>query len=495
MLKRLLIAATVALASMGASTINPNLPQNGQPYSASVIRGQFQAAINDIQALQSMNAGTSAPFSCTLANEGAAWLNNTSSPFSLNICDGNGTWVPYLYLDTTNHIATPVTGRGSQQTIIVGTTTDLGSVPQSSILASGNSSVSITSLGGSAKAGDIKIVQFNGTNTLVYNATSLILPGATNYTVSAGSVWIFESLGSGNWLGVVTGNATGVTAFNGRTGSVSPQSGDYTCAQVTNCPTNTPTLAPAGASINASASLASAGATVTITADAVVVGTALNGTTYVLPSYSQAFASAGTGAGGMDTGTLPSSGYVCIYAIYNPNSPATSILGSSCANSSGTIYSGGHMPSGYTASALIAAWPTNGSPNMVAGYVLNRTFFYQLGVLALSSSTTNQGSITSLALTGEVPPNAHSAIAIMTIATNGSNSAGTASISLFPASTGSASTTQNQTAGWYFPASVNASMTSVIGNIDLTVAQTTYYATAGIGSNVAASIGISGYSW
>lgn len=44
-----------------------------------------------------------------------------------------------------------------------------------------------------------RIVEFGGALTLTYNATSLILPGATNITTAAGDVATFISEGSGNW--------------------------------------------------------------------------------------------------------------------------------------------------------------------------------------------------------------------------------------------------------------------------------------------------------
>lgn len=56
----------------------------------------------------------------------------------------------------------------------------------------------ITALG-TATAGIWRYVRFTGAPTLTYNATSLILPGATNITVAAGDTALFMSLGLGNW--------------------------------------------------------------------------------------------------------------------------------------------------------------------------------------------------------------------------------------------------------------------------------------------------------
>ncbi len=81
-----------------------------------------------------------------------------------------------------------------------------------------------------------------------------------------------------------------------------------------------------GSMRNAKMSVTAASASATFTADQVVVGTALNGLEYLLPSYSQTINLAITGAGGTDTGAAPVSRYVALYAIYKPSTGATSIL-------------------------------------------------------------------------------------------------------------------------------------------------------------------------
>lgn len=51
----------------------------------------------------------------------------------------------------------------------------------------------------SAQAGLVRRVKFTGSLILTHNATSLILPGATNIQTQAGDYATFQSLGSGNW--------------------------------------------------------------------------------------------------------------------------------------------------------------------------------------------------------------------------------------------------------------------------------------------------------
>ncbi|MEX3961016.1 hypothetical protein AB4Y42_02180 [Paraburkholderia sp. EG286B] len=64
--------------------------------------------------------------------------------------------------------------------------------------------------------------------------------------------------------------------------------------------------------------VATASASATPTADEIIVETNLGGTRYCIPSFSKTINLATTGAGGMDTGSAPVSGFVALYAIYNP---------------------------------------------------------------------------------------------------------------------------------------------------------------------------------
>lgn len=81
-------------------------------------------------------------------------------------------------------------------TIASAATTDLGSKPGRYVEITGTTT--ITGFG-TIKAGTIKFVKFAGALTLTHNATSLILPGATNIVTAAGDTAVFVSEGSGNW--------------------------------------------------------------------------------------------------------------------------------------------------------------------------------------------------------------------------------------------------------------------------------------------------------
>lgn len=131
-----------------------------------------------------------------------------------------------------------------------------------------------------------------------------------------------------------------------------------------------------GTTRNAKMLVTTASASGTFTADEIVVESTLGGTTYKIASYSQAVNLATTGAGGMDTGSAPTSGFVSLYAIAKADG-TKNILACNVTTSSGSVYSGANMPAGYVASALIGIWPTNGSSQFVPGMIADRKFQYQ----------------------------------------------------------------------------------------------------------------------
>lgn len=255
-------------------------------------------------------------------------------------------------------------------------------------------------------------------------------------------------------------------------------------------------LAPLGVSTpgqtsNVRANLATAGTSVTVTADIVNVATALNGTSYTLVTYNQVFNGATTGPGGMDTGTLPAGGFVALYAIYNPNAPQVSILGTNANVSAPTIYGGANMPAGYTASALLGVWRTNATPALVAGVVRGKTFAFAL-TYALNNSTVNQASFVSLSCASIVPPNAISIGGLGVIACNASQGATNVLITIASDAGGSGSTA----AGVFTPAAgAGPQYQFGYSNLLLGTPQALYYQTGGIGANISLYIGITQYSW
>ncbi|KVM66027.1 hypothetical protein WJ61_30645 [Burkholderia ubonensis] len=160
---------------------------------------------------------------------------------------------------------------------------------------------------------------------------------------------------------------------------------------------------PIGAARNLKASCAANATSITFTADQIVVGTALNGQTFVLPSFNKTLSLGTTGAGGMDTGTATAGGWLAVYAIYNPTSATAALLGTMETSAAATsVYSGANMPAGYTASALLAVIPVSST----AGQLRTATVLGRLvcvpNVLTLQTSSI-VGSPTGFSLAGAVP--------------------------------------------------------------------------------------------
>lgn len=85
----------------------------------------------------------------------------------------------------------------AEASVSSGSTVDLGAQTSQSVLITGTTTISSF---GTIGAGIVRRVRFNGTLTLTYNATSLIVPGSANIVTANGDTCLVESLGSGNWI-------------------------------------------------------------------------------------------------------------------------------------------------------------------------------------------------------------------------------------------------------------------------------------------------------
>jgi hypothetical protein len=142
----------------------------------------------------------------------------------------------------------------------------------------------------------------------------------------------------------------------------------------------------------------------TFTADEVVVETVLGGLRYCLPNVNKTINLGTVGAGGMDTGTAPVSGFVGLYTIYNPSTGASALLAVNANSAIGQVYGGANMPAGYTASALIAVLPTNASSQFTAVFLRDRKVSFSART-ALSTNTMAP-SPTALSISSILPANA-----------------------------------------------------------------------------------------
>lgn len=223
-----------------------------------------------------------------------------------------------------------------------------------------------------------------------------------------------------------------------------------------------------GDRVNLVANITAASASATFNADQIVVATALNGLTYRLNSFSKAINLATTGAGGMDTGTAVVNGYVAIYAIYNPATQVSALLGvNEPVGKAPEIYGGANMPAGYTASALLTVLPTNASSQFKIAYIKDRRVC-ESDVTAVSTSAGVTLALLSIATS--VPKSALTVSgSIAAAATSGS---GGASIVISGFSTGLAS---QAVAG--FSTSPNGCQCP-FRDLPLPTAQTVWYTTA-----------------
>lgn len=157
---------------------------------------------------------------------------------------------------------------------------------------------------------------------------------------------------------------------------------------------------------NLAMTVTAASATATLTADQIVVASALNGQTFILSSFSKTINLATTGAGGMDTGTAPVSGFVALYAIFNPTTQTAALLATNATSAvAPSVYGGANVPSGYTASALLSVLPTNSSSQFAPVLVQDRKVSI-LQYTALTSSATGSTGALALSISGGVPRNA-----------------------------------------------------------------------------------------
>ncbi|URF02782.1 hypothetical protein [Cupriavidus campinensis] len=160
-----------------------------------------------------------------------------------------------------------------------------------------------------------------------------------------------------------------------------------------------------GETRNAVMDVTSASATGTFTADETIVKSALGGLCYVIPGFNKTINLGTTGAGGMDSGAAPNSGFVGVYAIYNPTTGDSALLAVNATSVvAPEVYGGTNMPAGYTASALVAVWRTTASGQFVTGRLRGRRLsFIAVAVLTAGGA---QASYTALSIAGAVPLNA-----------------------------------------------------------------------------------------
>jgi len=202
-----------------------------------------------------------------------------------------------------------------------------------------------------------------------------------------------------------------------------------------------------GAAKNVAMNVAAGATTGTVTADEIVVGSALGGQTIKLANFSQVISLATVGAGGMDTGTATAGAWLAIYAAYNPTTGARTAFASvEGAAAAPTIYGGANAPAGYTMTGRLAVVPVSAIAGQFAAFSVqdNKCTIAEFTFVSSSTSSSTPGN-TSFTSTG-VPKSARRIGGSISI----SNSAAQNSIWKFFAdanSTGSKQYSVNTSAG------------------------------------------------
>jgi hypothetical protein len=223
-----------------------------------------------------------------------------------------------------------------------------------------------------------------------------------------------------------------------------------------------------GGTVNAKMTISAASASATFTADEVAVKSALGGVSWLLSGFNASINLGTIGAGGMDTGASPASGWVALYAIFNPTTGVRALLAKDATSAvQPEVYSGVNMPAGYTASALVAVLRTTGAGLFAVATLKGRSVDY-FSVLFQGVAA----SFTVVSATACVPPNAKTIRAIVAIT---SSAAGQQIASICTTAAGLGFPGFSQISGWSTAGGQN--VTGVLMETQI-VAQQVYVATS-----------------
>ncbi|WP_245641412.1 hypothetical protein [Paraburkholderia bannensis] len=335
-------------------------------------------------------------------------------------------------------------------------------------------------------------------STMVTQGLKIVNYGAVPATVVTQSTDVFVNAGStpttitlqpGDDLRVVARAPSTSTGWDLVDGSALRQFNPLVVAAATannHAPQMSQVAGVVGSVRNFAMTVSAAAVSNTPTADEIVVETALGGIRYCLSSFSKTINLATTGAGGMDTGSAPASGFVALYAIYNPSNGASALLATNATSAAApSVYGGANMPSGYTASALVSVWPTNASSQLIVGVQRDRAISI-VGSYAVQS-TSPPATFTSLSLSSIVPKNAVTVSGQLQIK---STSTSTMAISIASDVNGSG---QQNLSG--YGASAGSSIIDNFADVLVASAQTLYYSAQNSSGTPTASVYINGYKF
>lgn len=243
-----------------------------------------------------------------------------------------------------------------------------------------------------------------------------------------------------------------------------------------------------GSARNVKMAVSAASASATLTADEIILATALGGAPVRVGSFNQSINLATTGAGGMDTGSAPTSGFVAIYAIYNPSTKTSALLATNATSAAqGSVYGGANMPAGYAASGLVSVWPTDGTGKLKAGMQVDRQISFPF-VLVLNT-TTPASSWTPLSLSSCVPLNAKAIGGSLSVA-NSTTASQQSTLYVASDSGGSGQMYVN----YALTSASGGGLVSPFSGLSLGTAQTLYYQSAVTAGTGTFQINVSSYA-
>lgn len=455
-------------------------PLTGQPPEAGGVPPQledFNGALNQIAAVAWwMMAGGGFPYDSTFA----AATQIAGYPLGAKVpsVDAKGAWISTVEANTVNPdtdtvLTSWVPGHQYGITALTGLT---------------GGTVTLTGAQASKKA--ITLAGVLTSNLILVMPTWTYDWRITNSTTGAFTVTVKTSAGSG------------VACTNG--GIVTPVIGDGTNivlqTQTLLVPPATTLTQPVqlaqaqlgfspavGGTARMQATAAAAATTTTFTDDEVVVRTAA-GQTYALQNFSATLNLSATGLGGMDTGTATASGWLLVYAAYNPATLTSGVFaqmeGSAKASA---LYSGSSPPSGFTATGLIGIIPISTTAGRFAQFLLNGRRI-RFSLVAFTSGSTTSATTTYNAFTvTQIPYSAIRAIGALAVTNAGS---GGSSSFIASSSTGIGS----------FPWSVGVVGAADVGaypDVDIITPRTLYYycSSASTSNTVSYAAYLSGYEF
>ncbi|WP_217870881.1 hypothetical protein, partial [Chromobacterium violaceum] len=305
------------------------------------------------------------------------------------------------YQRVLNSSGTPgrVLGMNAQNIFILG---DIDNIAQSVVLQAGGATVFTLDASGASISNGKYLRAINSSNSvgriLGINNQNQIYLGDIDGIASLLSIQIAGS-------SIATGTASGL-ALSGTPTAPTAALGTNT-TQIASAAFVQSSLTGRVGSTNLRAYLSAASNTISVTADEIVAETAIGGQQYKLSAFSKSLNLSTTGIGGMDAGQAPATGFIAIYAAYNPSNGQSGVFACNAASAAGEVYGGSNAPTGYSATALLTVVPTNSSrqisPVLVQGRRVSIPYSYVI------NTTVQSGSLTSLNIQSAVPANAKSA--------------------------------------------------------------------------------------